>query len=364
MIKHLLNNAFVFISFIFIGGQFLRHKEQIVTQKSSLKVRTIYGAIIGIWAGFLMIFAVKLGNYMLIDFRNFAILIAAIYGGFLSSIISGLIIACFSLIPFGINYPALVISISVVSLSIICGLISMANINKLEKWIWMIVFKLILVKISVTLIIKDIEILSKIFIIYSTLTFILAFMIYYLLEYINQSNLLFIKYKENSTKDFLTGLNNVREFRNLFKSLSEKAIERNEKLSLITLDIDWFKNINDTYGHSAGDAVISEIGTLLKDTCRSFDIISRNGGEEFTVLLIDCSSIQSIEVAERIRKAVENHEFIITDGKKINITVSVGVSTYPDTVEDVQKLIESSDAALYKAKHTGKNNVVLYSNHY
>lgn len=361
MIKQLLNNAFVFISFLFIGGQFLRERKRLITPKSPVKIRVFYGIVMGLLAGFLMIFAVQFDECVQMDFRNLAILIAAIHGGFLPSFISGLVITCFSLIPFGINYLSLVISISVLCVGIVCGLISELNIDKIRKWLLMIISNLILVKLSIVLFTKDIYVFLESFLIYSVLTFIIGALIYYLLEYINESNLLFMKYKEGSSKDFLTGLNNVREFKSLFKCLSEKAIERNEKLSLITIDIDCFKSINDIYGHSAGDTVITEVGALLKETCRSFDIISRNGGEEFTVLLIDCSSGQSIEVGERIRKAVENYEFVLPTGKKINITISVGVSTYPDTVEDVEKLIESSDAALYEAKHTGKNKVVLYS---
>lgn len=107
--------------------------------------------------------------------------------------------------------------------------------------------------------------------------------------------------------------------------------------------------------------MLTQIGTILKKTCRPFDIVSRNGGEEFSVLLINCPSIQSIEIGEQIRKTIEKHEFLLSTGEKINISVSVGISTYPDLINNVEMLIESADTALYKAKHTGRNKTVLYN---
>ncbi|URS74460.1 GGDEF domain-containing protein [Clostridium autoethanogenum DSM 10061] len=106
--------------------------------------------------------------------------------------------------------------------------------------------------------------------------------------------------------------------------------------------------------------MLKQIALILKTVCRSFDIISRNGGEEFSILLIDCPNRQAIEIGEQIRKAIEKHEFILSTGKKISISVSIGVTTYPDIVNNVKQIIESADIALYEAKHTGRNKVIPY----
>lgn len=243
----------------------------------------------------------------------------------------------------------------------VCGFISTLVIHKKKKWLYMIVLSLISFLGSIYLVLHNKTMLWEIFLLYTTSTIILGVIVYYLSEYINNSNLLLIRLKDESSKDFLTGLNNVRKFDSLLNDLAQKAIERKEKLSLLFIDIDYFKKINDTYGHSAGDAVLSEIGVIFNRTCKSFYIISRNGGEEFSVLLLDCPSVQAVEVGERIRRAIESHEFTLPTGKKINISVSIGVATYPDTTVNIEKLMEDADTALYEAKHSGRNKVLLFS---
>ena len=160
-----------------------------------------------------------------------------------------------------------------------------------------------------------------------------------------------------SSKDFLTGLNNVRKFDSLFNNAIENAKEKKENLSLLMIDIDFFKRVNDTYGHAEGDVVLQELGKILSKNSRSFDVVSRNGGEEFTVLLLGCPKDNAIQIAERIRATVENHSFVLTTGLEISITVSIGVSSYPELTEEVEKLVEKSDIALYAAKRTGRNKV-------
>ena len=99
---------------------------------------------------------------------------------------------------------------------------------------------------------------------------------------------------------------------------------------------------------------------IFIDTVRIFDVVSRNGGEEFSILLLDCSSLHAMEIAERLRKKVETHKFNISDKVNLSITISIGVSTYPDTTNKIDDLLEDADKALYEAKRTGRNKVVLY----
>ena len=323
----------------------------------------LYGITSGVLGGFLIPFIMEDKGYIPVDFQNLAILISAINGGFLCSFITGVVISFFSIVFGLISYQTLIMSITILSISISCGIISKCSVQKTKKWICMIISSLILHFLFMNIVLSTEKIndtICKTFIIYSILTIIFGFIIYYLCEYINQSSLLFVQFKEDSCRDFLTGLNNVRNFNNLFNDLSKKAVERKERLSLIMIDIDWFKKINDTYGHPSGDEVLKQIALILKTACRSFDIISRNGGEEFSILLIDCPNKQAMEIGERIRKAIEKHEFIVSTGEKINISVSVGVTTYPDIVNNVEEIIESADIALYKAKHAGRNKVIPY----
>lgn len=97
----------------------------------------------------------------------------------------------------------------------------------------------------------------------------------------------------------------------------------------------------------------------MKNTCGSLDLIFRKGGDEFSVLLLNCSSENAIEVAQRIKATIEMHPFELTSRKKINLTVSIGVATFPDNVGNIEMLLEKADNALYKAKHSGRNRIEI-----
>ena len=144
---------------------------------------------------------------------------------------------------------------------------------------------------------------------------------------------------------------------NLFNEISNKAKINNENLTLLTIDIDHFKKVNDTYGHVSGDFVLKELGKILIKAVRDFDIVSRIGGEEFTVILRDCDQSYSYQIAERIRKEVENHRFKLPCGKNINITISIGMAVYPDEVKNLHLLKSISDEKLYEAKRGGRTKV-------
>lgn len=163
--------------------------------------------------------------------------------------------------------------------------------------------------------------------------------------------------KKDSTTDFLTGLYNVRYFDSKLNASIKKAKEYSEKLSFLMIDIDHFKMVNDTFGHIVGDEVLRKLGALISSCARSFDIVSRMGGEEFSVLLLNCNHAQALEIAEKIRYAVENHKIKFPNGKEINVTISIGVATYLETTQYPEHLVRQADKALYNAKRTGRNNV-------
>ena len=177
----------------------------------------------------------------------------------------------------------------------------------------------------------------------------------YIIEIIN----IYQKLKKEATKDYLTGLNNVRQFNESFKKISSLTIRKGDKLSILLIDVDYFKNINDTYGHDAGDTILKELAKIFIDTCRDYDVISRMGGEEFSVLLLNCPKIKASKIAEKIRKKAENTDFYISDNKAIKITISIGISSYPELTNKIDNLIKDADTALYEAKNSGRNRVLI-----
>lgn len=169
--------------------------------------------------------------------------------------------------------------------------------------------------------------------------------------------LLFEKVNLMATTDGLTGVYNHRHFQEKLNDALERAKRYNEKLVLMILDIDFFKKVNDNYGHPVGDLVLKNISQCLKSAARKVDFVARYGGEEFAVIMVQTAKEGGIKFAERLRKMIEEKE-IIFQGGKLRVTSSIGLACFPDDAEDKSKLIEKADNALYQAKKEGRNRVV------
>lgn len=164
--------------------------------------------------------------------------------------------------------------------------------------------------------------------------------------------------KRLAITDELTDLYNYRYLQQRLDDELGRAGRYNKRLSLIMLDLDDFKRINDTYGHLVGDAVLFEVGQLLKSTVREVDVVARYGGEEFTVILPETDASGAFIVAEKIREAISMHRFLDSEGARtIHLTASIGLSSYPVHSHDKESLMRSADDAVYHAKGTGKDRV-------
>jgi diguanylate cyclase (GGDEF)-like protein len=156
--------------------------------------------------------------------------------------------------------------------------------------------------------------------------------------------------------DALTGLYNRRHFMELATLLLDRAKRAGTPCSILIFDLDFFKDVNDTYGHFAGDEVLRVMAAKIRDIIRSYDVFGRYGGEEFVVLMDSATLDAAAERAERIRAEMESLVIPYSDAE-IRITCSVGVAETPDGSEDVNHLLERADAALYQAKRDGRNLV-------
>lgn len=163
------------------------------------------------------------------------------------------------------------------------------------------------------------------------------------------------KEKEKATRDSLTGLYNHR----MFQELLEKRIQKASAFTLIMLDVDDFKKLNDFYGHPKGDRVLIEISKILEEETKSTGFSARYGGEEFAIC-IDLPKYEGAKRADEIRRLIEEWDFYIEEGEKVNLTVSFGVAGFPDDASKRNELIEKADKALYLAKRKGKNMVYIY----
>ena len=165
---------------------------------------------------------------------------------------------------------------------------------------------------------------------------------------------------ELATKDGLTKLYIHRHFYLLLESEINRVHRYHHVLSLLMLDIDEFKMVNDTYGHLVGDMVLKEIANVIQKTVRHVDIPARYGGEEFTIIMPETSMHTSIIIAERLRKKISEIEVKVDENTIIRPTVSMGVAEYPNAADNIKDLIDAADKALYMSKQNGKNCIHYY----
>jgi diguanylate cyclase (GGDEF)-like protein len=164
--------------------------------------------------------------------------------------------------------------------------------------------------------------------------------------------------EELSITDGLTGLHNYRYLMSVLDTEYKRARRYNHRFALLMLDIDCFKDVNDHCGHPCGDYILQEVGRLLKDCVRNTDIVTRYGGDEMAVILLEVDKVLATEVSQKLRREIEKHSFI-WQGRTVKVTVSIGVAAaLEEGIQDWNSLVNAADQALYEAKNGGRNRVI------
>ena len=193
-------------------------------------------------------------------------------------------------------------------------------------------------------------------IVYPMLLALTAFISAYIVKYFITSRDFEHQYKL-ATTDGLTELYNHRYFQEQMKLNVENSKRYGNEFSMIILDIDFFKKFNDTYGHQSGDAVLRQVAQTLKRSVRATDIACRYGGEEMSIILPNTGKNVAHSTAEKICERVSSNKFKLQGDKEVSVTISLGVSTYPQDGQTPSELIEAADKRLYNAKNNGRNQV-------
>lgn len=178
------------------------------------------------------------------------------------------------------------------------------------------------------------------------------------LDVIKKINFMYSQTRYMSVTDPLTGLYNRRYLENILEREFLRAKRYQNELSIAIFDIDFFKKVNDTYGHLCGDYVLKEAAYLALETFRKTDIVFRYGGEEFVVILTETPLDKAQIPLERFRKAIEEYPFKY-DGQDLKLTVSIGADGIKQDCEDYENLLKNADKALYRAKEAGRNQVII-----
>jgi two-component system, cell cycle response regulator len=175
-----------------------------------------------------------------------------------------------------------------------------------------------------------------------------------------ESRILTARLRDSSLRDGMTGLYNRRFLEEFIDQVMSQADRKHDTYSVLMLDVDFFKMVNDTYGHDIGDKVIVELANVLKENSRESDLAIRYGGEEFLVMLYNATPEGAVAVAQKIHKAFCELTFDVGSGEKLKKTISIGIAQYPSDGDSIWKTIKFADTALYEAKNTGRNKIVEF----
>ena len=162
-----------------------------------------------------------------------------------------------------------------------------------------------------------------------------------------------------SVTDDLTGLSNSRYLNAALRREAKRASRSGRPLSLLFLDLDGFKQVNDTHGHQAGSRTLAEAAGVIRGCARETDVVARFGGDEFSLILPDTSQDGAVSVASRIRERLRAACFLTSEGLSICLTASIGVATLPDVAASAEELLKAADTAMYKVKASGKDGIYI-----
>ncbi|WP_172257115.1 GGDEF domain-containing protein [Saccharibacillus deserti] len=353
MFRELFVNFTILATLLFFGNIFFNRFRK-ASRKSMAKALLPWGAgaALGIVGIVLMEFSFRVDDRAMIDLRQTAILIAVYAAGIPGGLVASLLIGVVRFFFFG---PIGVSSYAGAANAIVTFLLvaPVLRKGKLEPGRWAAAFAVqLIVLIGSFLVIIGTDAVQRIpiFAVIAAGTGIFTF---FLLRHLNNSNELFAFMEDAAHRDFLTGLHNTRSFHLAYDRRLRRALRNEEGFGLILLDIDHFKQVNDTYGHQAGDLVLRQLGTILTSCCPADGYCARNGGEEFAVLVDRAYEEETGRVAERIRTAVEGYFFLMEDGTRLELTVSLGFGL--SAAGSPKTLFRRVDDALYRSKESGRN---------
>lgn len=181
---------------------------------------------------------------------------------------------------------------------------------------------------------------------------------YVFVEHLLKPNCFYSRVKHRIWLDPLTGIFNRRYFENQLSKELQRASRYEHTLSILFIDIDQFKKINDEFGHQVGDHVLEQLSEILERSVRSVDVVARYGGDEFIILLPETKKNYALKTADRILKHIKNHDFFADDLKVKDLNISIGIAGFPEDAGGTYELIKKADGALYEAKREGGGRAV------
>ncbi|MDF2788659.1 MAG: cph2 5 [Neobacillus sp.] len=380
MLKDFFSNVTILIASFTVMGQILKNKP---LHQSSLFITKLYwGICYGILGNILMLFSFQINPTTIADLRHLAIVIAAVFGGWVPAIIASGLIAIGRIILFGLTDTAFVAAISALLTGIVCGGFSKLNVPPTLKAFYMNLIGLFFISIVFALYIENLRTLLNVLFSHYLISLIGGFFAYHLSIYISNSNAavreLNVSLKKlqeselelNKANEFLnrlsyidglTGIGNRRHFDDVLNKEWSNLRTTNSPITLLMFDIDYFKKYNDTYGHLAGDQCLQIITSAIKDlvTNNPYSTFCRYGGEEFAIIFTKTKLDKGFAIAELIHKKIQSLKIAHLSSEITDIvTISIGIATIIPSLETQPKdLIHLADTCLYTSKTKGRNTI-------
>ncbi|WP_335872776.1 GGDEF domain-containing protein [Bacillus sp. 2205SS5-2] len=347
----------VIIFFIFVAGAMMRNQKM----KKNGRISWLVGGIAGLVGWELVQLSALFDQTSITDLRHLIVVILATYFGPTAPVLGAVLLATGNIVFFSLNMATLWWSGMILFLGLVFALLSKWKINRIWKFT---LFCILSESVIILSFLWSPEFSSVSFSLFLArfAFFIIAGILFFLIaEYIKRNNDLYhVKIIESIT-DHLTGLQNRRSLDEEISRITTSINQGDATIySVLLFDIDHFKKLNDSYGHICGDGVLIQLSQLVNEYTEDMQNASlfRYGGEEFCLIVEECYHKEVIALAENIRKIVESTKFQLTPLTSISISISIGVASYPESMDEVDGVIQKADEHLYVAKGQGRNCVV------
>lgn len=346
---------FTFVTFFYFLYEYLEQYHD--------KYHELHPWIVGIASAItgllLMKTSIHYGNGVIVDTRNVMILIAGLVGGPISIAVSAILIGLFRIFLAGISTTSIIAGANTIFLGFILSLFSQWKPITFRNMHYYLSYMIVQVCIGYAITSKDLE--SRLlgisaFIIVNVTAFYATIFVLGLFRK-QFERIRFIR--KLAETDYLTDLPNSRKF----KSIIDQHIENNDEFTLLLVDIDHFRSVNTTYGHVVGDEILKQIGQHLKKFVQEHEgtNTARVSGEEFYVICKHAAPAFGLHYAYEISKHIAKNPFIVSDGRKIPITVSIGIANYPDNGKNIRELFTATNRALMQAVSKGTSQIIHFN---
>ena len=354
----LLHNLTLLMSGFYLLGKLSPHP---ITVDSKRSVRILYGISLSILSWLLMQLTIEPAPGVLVDLRHIPVIVAAYFAGPLPTMIVTSVIILYR---FSINLNSSAYAAALFIILIAVGtslLVKWLPIYSKRTFTMVTVYATVLHGIVLIYVLADTGLLFDILSVVLPASFISSWLALVIIRDIRLTKQSMRTWQQTAQRDFLTGLHNFRAFTDHFDDLKQQTILQQHEVALITIDIDHFKHVNDTFGHEAGDEVLRQFASRLRDGVTDAGFISRNGGEEFSILVEQLTDAKVLALAEQLRERIATSPFQLSNGTQLPLTASFGVALFPKSTSEIQQLVTDADVALYHSKQNGRNRVTLFT---